>query len=432
MLVLIAVFALATACSRDEDAEFGDDSSAAPTVSATVEVFDGGGSNSRSLASKVGLFSPSFIPTSNSFTDIASMTVSVAGNDWSGQVDAQALSKDGAGRWTTTLLNLPTGVTLTFSGLAYDSSSTLLFTGTVSTTLTLSGANVIALNMYPASNGTTQTFPIITSVVRPSSMNISATEDVTVNVKGSADETVNYYFKSGGGTFNPGQCTAFQDVANDPCTAGDVDFALSGTTGSIVSNYTATDMVPIPEKVVHRVRVANSLNNAVEVGFSIGLNNDDGSMLVSFAPVFTGLTGYRGDNDTDSGISTLDYVTWGASVQMVSNDSANSDDVYWQASWSMSNTDNGTSVICHSDNFTVADQTCSADGDTYTGTSTSTVGTPRTFSLSLPAMMSYTATTSGTLSLSIKQGNDVSLSDGITTTIFYTIPVGLFPDNVIQ
>ena len=46
--------------------------------------------------------------------------------------------------------------------------------------------------------------------------------------------------------------------------------------------------------------------------------------------------------------------------------------------------------------------------------------------------MSYTATTSGTLSLSIKQGNDVSLSDGITTTIFYTIPVGLFPDNVIQ
>ena len=434
--MLIAVFAVTFGCARDEDAEFGDDSTAAPTVSATVNVYDGGNSNSRSLARKVGLFSPSFIPTNNSFGDVTSMTVSVTGVGAVTHVDAQTISVGSEGRWTTTLLNLPTGVILTFSGLAYDSSSTLLFTGTVSTTLSLTKANVIALTMYPASNGTTQTFPIITSVVRPSSMDVGTNADLTVNVKGSTDETLNYYFNSDGGTFSSGQCTVFQDVANDPCAAGDVDFTLSGSTGSIVSTYTAPTVIPSSGKIKHSVRVTNSQNNAIEVSFNISLTNGASrsrsySLEPSFAPVITGLTGFRGDSDTDSGVSTPNYVTWGASVDMVSNNSVASDVVYWQASWSMSNTDHGSSVICHPDSFTAGNQTCSG-GESYTGTSTSTVGTPGTFSLSLPAMMSYTATTSGTLSLSITQGNDESLSDAITTTIFYTISEGLFPDDVIQ
>ena len=63
------------------------------------------------------------------------------------RIDNQSLSKDASdGRWKATLLNLPTGVTLTFSGDAYYGmgvdNTTKTFSGTASTALSTSGTIV--------------------------------------------------------------------------------------------------------------------------------------------------------------------------------------------------------------------------------------------------------------------------------------------------
>ena len=453
MFVLISAFVLVSACSKSSDDGTTADSSStsASTVSATIEVYDGGSSTSRSLDRSVGFSSSSSRSTGNTFSDINKITVSVKEGQIT-HIDNQTLSKDSSdGRWKATLLNLPTSVTLTFSGDAYGSDNTTkTFSGTVSTSLSTSGTNIIGLTMYPVSNNTTQTFPTITSVLRPSSMNVGDNASIQIAVKGSTNETLNYFFGSGGGTFNPGQCTSLEtsdnDVVTGICNSGSVDFTLSGTTGTIVSTYTAPTVIPSSGKVEHTIKVSNSQNNAVEVGFSITLTNTGASgsgtysLEPRFAPVITGLSGRRGGTITDNGSSQL-YVTWTANVNMVKNSddngSSNSNSVYWKANWAMSdNSSDNVTSICHPNYF--SDNNTSCFNDLYynnTQSSSSSSGSsPRTFAISLPAMMSYFPdnTTYGTLSLSITQGNGSSLSGGITTKIYYQIPLGLFPNNVIQ
>ena len=461
MFVLISAFVLVSACSKSSDDGTTADSSStsASTVSATIEVYDGGSSTSRSLDRSVGFSSSSSRSTGNTFSDIGKITVSVKEGQIT-HIDNQTLSKDSSdGRWKATLLNLPTSVTLTFSGDAYGSDNTTkTFSGTVSTSLSTTGTNIIGLTMYPVSNNTTQTFPTITSVLRPSSMNVGDNASIQIAVKGSTNETLNYFFGSGGGTFNPGQCTSLETsdnlvtsdnattVTTGICNSGSVDFTLSGTTGTIVSTYTAPTVIPSSGKVEHTIKVSNSQNNAVEVGFSITLTNTGASgsgtysLEPRFAPVITGLSGRRGGTITDNGSSQPNYVSWTAYVNMVKNSddngSSNSNSVYWKANWAMSDnsSDNGTS-ICHPNSFNTSSQSCSSDWY-YSNTqssSSSSGSSPRTFAISLPAMMSYSPdNTTGTLSLSITQGNGSSLSDNITTKIYYQIPLGLFPNNVIQ
>ena len=451
MFVLISAFVLVSACSKSSDDGTTADSSStsASTVSATIEVYDGGSSTSRSLDRSVGFSSSSSRSTGNTFSDIGKITVSVKEGQIT-HIDNQTLSKDSSdGRWKATLLNLPTSVTLTFSGDAYRGSVdnfTKTFSGTVSTSLSTSGTNIIGLTMYPVSNNTTQTFPTITSVLRPSSMNVGDNASIQIAVKGSTNETLNYFFGSGGGTFNPGQCTSLETSDNltvtGICNSGGVDFTLSGTTGTIVSTYTAPTVIPSSGKVEHTINVSNSQNNAVEVGFSITLTNTGASgsgtysLEPRFAPVITGLSGRR----TDNASSQLNYVTWTANVNMVKNSddngSSNSNSVYWKANWAMSDnsSDNGTS-ICHPNSFNTSSQSCSSDWyyNNTQSSSSSSGSSPRTFAISLPARMSYSPdNTTGTLSLSITQGNGSSLSGGITTKIYYQIPLGLFPNNVIQ
>ena len=452
MFVLISAFVLVSACSKSSDDGTTADSSStsASTVSATIEVYDGGSSTSRSLDRSVGFSSSSSRSTGNIFSDIGKITVSVKQGLIS-HIDNQTLSKDSSdGRWKATLLNLPTSVTLTFSGDAYRSdNATKTFSGTVSTSLSTSGTNIIGLTMYPVSNNTTQTFPTITSVLRPSSMNVGDNASIQIAVKGSTNETLNYFFGSGGGTFNPGQCTSLETSDNDNmtgiCNSGSVDFTLSGTTGTIVSTYTAPTVIPSSGKVEHTINVSNSQNNAVEVGFSITLTNTGASgsgtysLEPRFAPVITGLSGRRGGTITDNGSSQL-YVTWTANVNMVKNSddngSSNSNSVYWKANWAMSdNSSDNVTSICHPTYFWDNISSCSSDWyyNNTQSSSSSSGSSPRTFAISLPARMSYSPdNTTGTLSLSITQGNGSSLSGGITTKIYYQIPLGLFPNNVIQ
>ena len=451
MFVLISAFVLVSACSKSSDDGTTADSSStsASTVSATIEVYDGGSSTSRSLDRSVGFSSSSSRSTGNIFSDINKITVSVKEGQIT-HIDNQTLSKDSSdGRWKATLLNLPTSVTLTFSGDAYGSDNTTkTFSGTVSTSLSTSGTNIIGLTMYPVSNNTTQTFPTITSVLRPSSMNVGDNASIQIAVKGSTNETLNYFFGSGGGTFNPGQCTSLEtsdDNVTVTCNSGSVDFTLSGTTGTIVSTYTAPTVIPSSGKVEHTINVSNSQNNAVEVGFSITLTNTGASgsgtysLEPRFAPVITGLSGRHGGGGyTDNGTS-LNYVLWTAYVNMVKNSddngSSNSNSVYWKANWAMSdNSSDNVTRICHPNYF--SDNNSCSNNLYYNNTqssSSSSGSSPRTFAISLPAMMSYSPdNTTGTLSLSITQGNGSSLSDNITTKIYYQIPLGLFPNNVIQ
>ena len=402
MFVLIAVFALTSSCSQNEDGSTSSSSSSSSsTVSAKIEVYDGETESARSLSRT------SFISTGNTFSEITRMTASVK-EGVTTHIDNQSLSKDAAdGRWKATLLNLPTGVTLTFSGDAYDN-VTKSFSGTASTALSSSGTNIIALTMYPVTNNTTQTFPIISSILRPSTMNAGDNATVQVAVKGSTNETLKYRFvTTGNGTFNPGGCDT--SAGCDNSTFAGVDFTLSGTTGTIVSTFTAPTVIPSSGKVNHTVRVTNSQNNAVEVDFSITLTNGaSGSGTYSleprFAPVITGLTGRRGypgssDNSSDNGSGVLtDFLTWAADVSITSQ--SGSSGTYY--SWSMP----GVTFCRYIDN-----------GSCYSNLTTSTKMTP------------YNPdNTTGTLTFEV--GQNFTDGDNITTRIFYQIPLGLFPDNV--
>jgi hypothetical protein len=411
ILLVISTFVFVASCSKSEDEEFSAGTSAtssASTVSATIEVYDGETESARSLSRSA------FSIAGNTFSEISSMTASVK-EGVSTHIDNQSLSKDASdGRWKTTLLNLPTGVTLTFSGDAYYGmgvdNTTKTFSGTASTALSTSGTNIIALTMYPVSNNTTQTFPIISSILRPSTMNAAGTATVQVSVKGSTDETLNYRFiTSGNGTFNPGGCDTSSGCDNS--TYAGVDFPLSGTTGTIVSTFTAPTVIPSSGKVNHTVRVTNSQNNAVEVDFSITLTNGSSgsgtySLEPRFAPVITGLTGRRGypgssDNSSDNG-SLPDYLTWDADVSLTGN-SGQSGTSY---SWSMPGV-----TFCQYYSWN--------PGYCYANPSTSAKMTP------------YNPdNTTGTLTFEV--GQNFTDGDNITTRIFYQIPLGMFPDNVTQ
>ncbi len=404
MLLVVSAFVFVASCSKSEDGSTtSSSSSSSSTVSATIEVYDGETESTRSLSRT------SFSSTGNTFSDITRMTASVK-EGVTTHIDNQTLSKDSSdGRWKATLLNLPTGVTLTFSADAFDN-LTKTFSGTASTALSTSGTNIIALTMYPVSNNTTQTFPIISSILRPSTMNAGDNATVQVSVKGSTDETLNYYFTSGGGTFNPGGCDNSTSSNNCQTYAG-VDFPLSGTTGTIVSTFTAPTVIPSSGKVNHTLRVTNSQNNAVELDFSISLTNGaSGSGTYSleprFAPVITGLTGRRGypgsaDNSSDNGSETLpDFLTWSADVSYASQTGSYS--TYY--SWSMPGV-----TFCQNYSWTTScyNPTTSAKMTPYNPDNTT-----------------------GTLTFEV--GQNFSDGDNITTRIYYQIPLGLFPDNVTQ
>ena len=403
ILLVISTFVFVASCSKSEDEEFSAGTSAvtsASTVSATIEVYDGVTESARSLSRSA------FSSAGNTFSEIASMTASVK-QGVSTHIDNQSLSKDASdGRWKATLLDLPTDVTLTFSGDAYESDNvTKSFSGTASTALSTSGTNIIALTMYPVTNNTTQTFPIISSILRPSTMNAAGTATVQVAVKGSTDETLNYRFiTSGNGTFDPGGCDT--SAGCDNSTYAGVDFPLSGTTGTIVSTFTAPTVIPSSGKVSHTVRVTNSQNNAVEVSFNISLTNGESglgsySLEPRFAPVITGLTGRRGYISSDNGsASLLNNLTWDADVSLTSN-SGQSGTYY---NWSMTG-----ATFC---GYMLDNGSC------YSSPSTSARMTP------------YTDNTTGTLTLEV--GQRFSDGDNISTKIFYQIPLGMFPDNVTQ
>ena len=405
IILVISTFVFVASCSKSEDEEFSAGTSAvtsASTVSATIEVYDGVTESARSLSRSA------FSSAGNTFSEIASMTASVK-QGVSTHIDNQSLSKDASdGRWKATLLDLPTGVTLTFSGDAYGGNDNLtkIFSGTASTALSTSGTNIIALTMYPVSNNTTQTFPIISSILRPSTMNAAGTATVQVAVKGSTDETLNYRFiTSGNGTFDPGGCDT--SAGCDKSTYAGVDFPLSGTTGTIVSTFTAPTVIPSSGKVSHTVRVTNSQNNAVEVSFNISLTNGESglgsySLEPRFAPVITGLTGRRGYISSDNGsASLLNNLTWDADVSLTSN-SGQSGTYY---NWSMTG-----ATFC---GYMLDNGSC------YSNPSSSAKMTP------------YNPdNTTGTLTFEV--GQNFTDGDNITTRIFYQIPLGMFPDNVTQ
>ena len=401
MFVLIAVFALTSSCSQNEDGSTSSSSSSSSsTVSAKIEVYDGETESARSLSRT------SFISTGNTFSEITRMTASVK-EGVTTHIDNQSLSKDAAdGRWKATLLNLPTGVTLTFSGDAYDN-VTKSFSGTASTALSSSGTNIIALTMYPVTNNTTQTFPIISSILRPSTMNAGDNATVQVAVKGSTNETLKYRFvTTGNGTFNPGGCDT--SAGCDNSTFAGVDFTLSGTTGTIVSTFTAPTVIPSSGKVNHTVRVTNSQNNAVEVDFSITLTNGaSGSGTYSleprFAPVITGLTGRRGYISSDNGSGSFDnYLNWDADVSITSQTGSYNTNY----SWSM-------------------------PGVTFCGYAVDNLSYCSPNPTTSAKMTPYNPdNTTGTLTFEV--GQNFTDGDNITTRIFYQIPLGMFPDNVTQ
>ena len=227
-----------------------------------------------------GIVSPMGLSAGN-LTDIVSMTVAVAGKDINGEYqDPLAtvdLTSDGDSVWSGTIPNLPVGPVLTFAVIAYDAADDEIYSGV--TVQALTGVeDEVNVTLDPVEDVAAIIFPIISQITQ-------AGEMVSVDVRGSANEQLNYTFLSGGGTFTP--------------ESGTVDLPSSGM-GTFNSDYDA-----LVGEYMHSVRVENSQGNTVTANFATKVfGTTSVAIEISFAPSIVGVSAQR----------IGDLVSWEAEV----------------------------------------------------------------------------------------------------------------------
>ena len=334
-------------------------------VSAVLSVGGSGSSAARSLASSAPLLAISDSPDP---ANIATMTVTVSGEDRFGIPQIELTSADlvnTAGVWSVTLDDLPIGPALTFAVVALDAAGDQLYDGTTTTTLGAAGETV-SIVLQPSNRGTTVFFPVIRAITRPAEIIESTVADIDFDLGGSSDETLDVVIADGGGgTFTPA-ATSLAVGASGEGTLG-VDFAA----GAVVGNYT------------HTVTVTNSQGNSVASGFDTTIVYETGSVeiQIGIAPSVFGFSAQRiGDN-----------VIWSATI-----------------------TDDGpASELVIDWQFVQA-----------TGASALVFGVP---SDNPTVLFPYDETASGDIILTVTDGN----GSGLSTTVTFAMPAGLFPDNVV-
>ena len=253
------------------------------SLQASFSIGGTGASAARSLGSPGGGAPLGAIVGAPDPADIALVTLAITGEDRFGVFQdplATATLTLTGGIWQATVDDLPIGPSLSFSVGAFDAGGTELYSGT--STRVLGGAGeTINIALYPVTDATPVFFPVIERITRPAEILVNSTETVSIDVSGTADETLSVEFTSGGGSFTP--------------SPGSVALPSSGA-GTLDASFAAP---AVADPYTHSVRVTNEQNNSVETQFVTAVVWELGPAVVSLgiAPTIIGLSTSRSGNE---------------------------------------------------------------------------------------------------------------------------------------
>ena len=281
-----------------------------------------------------------------SHADIATVTISVAGQDSEGNsqdpLATANLTRSPDGVWTGTLSGLTVGTELTFTAKALDSNNEVIFEGTHTATLNEVGAQ-ITIRLNALDDAVANRFPKVTGI-SISNVSTGVPADVSISVQGSASEQLSYEFS--GGTFDP--------------PSGDVTLGQDGT-NTITATYEPPGMVGW---YTAQIALTNAQRNRVEVDFQISVQT--AGLTAKLGPVVQGITGKR----TPAG------VRWTAAV------SAAGDGTGLSYVWSFTGTETFTDSAANPTILTNYEVTTTG---TVSVNVTDAVGLTATASLAMPA-----------------------------------------------
>ncbi len=224
-----------------------------------------------------------------SHDDVASVTVSVAGNDVDGThrdpLSTATLTSSPAGVWTGTLPGLTMGTPLTFTAKALNGDGTEIFTGTHTATLNDVGAQ-ITIRLHAVDDNQPNRVPKVTGI-SISNVSTGVPADVSITVAGTGSEDLAYEFS--GGMFDPPSGTV----------------TLASGAGTINSTYQPPNVVGW---YTVQVALRNAQGNRVEVDFQIRVQTS--GLAARLGPVVRGISGKR----TPAGIR------WTAAVSAAGED----------------------------------------------------------------------------------------------------------------
>jgi alpha-tubulin suppressor-like RCC1 family protein len=314
-----------------------------------------------------------------SYADVKSIRISVkeksSGNILYINFDL-ALS---AGAWTGKIPFLPKGVTLIFDAKALGAPATngvapVLFGGTVEQALSRDGETVL-FTLSAANDKQTIKLPRIQKISVPSALGSDQSGNVSFAVEASTGETLQYAITAApnGGSFYP--------------VSGAI--TLTNTSGTFVSQYVSPN-VTTETTFEHTVKVTNEAGHSVSTTFKTkvkptGSTNGIKDTLVSvlFNPVINSVSAQRVMETSD--------VTFTASVA----------------------DDGDLSALKYAWSFTPTEGTSFDPLPTFSGATN-----PAT-------LQNYTALVQGTVELKVSDANG-------TTTLFYKLTPGQFPDNPFE
>ncbi len=294
--------------------------------------------------------------------------------------------------WTGTITGIPLGTTTTFVGRAYNKdvkttpaeaiAANEIFNGY--TVAALSGDDQLTLALSPIDDGNGILLPMIEGIYLPAQIGVDKTASIDFAVSGQNGETLTFQLTSGGGTFASGTTTV------DPLGAGSIVMDGAGK-GTINVSYTAPAGVGT---YTHSITLTNSQGNSITQSFDtvVVLTVTNGDVTVLFAPVVTALYLQRIESDLVVMITVVD-----------DKDRSGADPITWE--------------------FTQQGGTPGADF-------CSNIACPEAgYIIPLPwegeRIYPYDETVWGDVTITVP---DI---DGYQTTVFFTFPENLIPDNPV-
>jgi len=199
-------------------------------------------------------------------------------------------------KWSGTLPFLPKGKPVTFLAKAFNSSNTLLFSGSTDQTLTADN-QVVTLTLAPINDGQTITLPRITRISIPAFFPEDKRGNISFSVSATTGEKLSYVINaaSAGGTFSPQRGS----------------ITLLAAAGTFVSQYSPPRVTEETE-FTHEVIVTNEAGHSVTTTFKTKvrpITHDDvldPVIKVVFNPVINAIAARRPVDTSD--------VLWKATV----------------------------------------------------------------------------------------------------------------------
>ncbi len=199
-------------------------------------------------------------------------------------------------KWSGTLPFLPKGRPISFLAKAFDSSNTLLFSGSTDQSLTADN-QVVSITLAPVNDNQTITLPRITRISIPAFFPEDKRGNISFSVSATTGEKLSYVITgaSGGGSFSPQRGS----------------ITLLAAAGTFVSQYSPPHVTEETE-FTHEVIVTNEAGHSVTTTFKTKvrpITHDDvldPVIKVVFNPVINAIAAHRPVDTSD--------VLWKATV----------------------------------------------------------------------------------------------------------------------